>query len=108
MINSEGSVDTDLISLFFVCSVGHELENIFLRKLFSESDFEGADSRRGTIDGAADVILGIDVFEDNTITEGDVLASFLRDHGFELFFFGFGPLKFLFLPFLVHLIVDFK
>lgn len=92
MINSERSVDTDFISLLFVSSVGHELEDIFLGELFSKSDFEGADSRRSAVDGAADVILGIDVFEDNAVTEGDVLASFFRDHGFELFFFGFGPL----------------
>lgn len=108
MINSERSVDTDFISLLFVSSVGHELEDIFLGELFSKSDFEGADSRRSAVDGAADVILGIDVFEDNAVTEGDVLASFFRDHGFELFFFGFGPLEFFFLPFFVHLIIDFK
>jgi len=48
------------------------------------------------------------MFENNFITERDVLSSFLRDHSFELFLFSFSTLKLFFLSFFVHFIIDLK
>ena len=108
VIDSERGVDTDFITLFFVSSVRHQLEDIFLWKFLSQAYLKSTDSRRRAINGSTDVILRVYVFKNDFVTERDVFASFLRNHGFELLLFSFGPLQFLLFALLIHFIIDLK
>lgn len=108
MVDSEWCIDTDFITLFFIGSIGHELEDILFGQLLSQSDFKGPYTRRGAVNRAANVILGVYVLKDYSVSEGNVLSSLFRDHGLELFLLGLRPLELFFLTFFIHLIVDFE
>ena len=112
VIDFKGRVDAHLVSVFFVGSVGDELEDDFLWKFLFEFDLEGADAWAGAIEGSVDVVLWVDMAEDDFVSESYVFASFFGDDSFELFLFCFGAgfgLCFLGFDLLwVHFIIDFK
>ena len=69
MIDLQRSVNTNLIAIFFICSVREELEDKLLRKLLPQVNFECTNTRLSTLEGTVNVVLGIQMPEDNFISE---------------------------------------
>ena len=108
----EGSRETYFITLFLIGSMCSKLEDDFGGQLLLQIYFEGSYAWGGTIEGAIDEVLWIEMFEDNFISKVNHLSPFLVDVRPELLLLCFcsrGGLCFLQFIFLtVHFIVYFE
>lgn len=98
--------------MFFVGPVCSQFKNDLLGELSSEVDSECTNTGGGTVVAAVYIVLGIEMTEDDLVTEVDDLSSFFIDDGFKLVFFCLcagGRLCFFELILLrVHLVIDFE
>jgi hypothetical protein len=90
MIDSKGRIDTNLVALLLISPIRPQLKNNLLTKFLPQLDLKGANPTSSTIKRSIHIILRIQMFKDNLIPKGNVLASFFGDYGFELLLLGFG------------------
>ena len=112
VIKFQRSIDTDLISTFFISSIRHKLKNQLFRELFPQVDFESSNSRLSAIKRPINEVLRVKMLKHYFIAEENLFPSFFFDYGFELFLLSFGSRQtFFFFRWVfdgIHLIINFK